>query len=60
MKIKIVPNFFFVIMALILGRALFKLFDFENLKFEKPALAVVYTIVFILCIGFMIKKSKNK
>ena len=34
-------NFFFVIIAIILGRALFKQFDFENLKFEKPALAIV-------------------
>jgi len=60
MKYKIAPNFFFVIIAIILGVALFKQFDFQNLKFEKPALAVVYIIVFIICIGFMIKKSKNK
>jgi len=60
MKIKIVPNFFSVIIAIILGGALFKQFDFQNLKFEKPALAIVYIIVFIICIGFMIKKSKNK
>jgi len=59
MKYKIAPNFFFVIIALILGGALFKQFDFQNLKFEKPALAVVYIIVFISSIGFMIKKSKN-
>ncbi len=60
MKIKIVPNFFFVIIAIILGGALTKQFDFQNSKFEKPALAVVYIIVFIICIVFMIKKSKKK
>jgi len=59
MKYKIAPNFFFVVIAIILGVALFKQFDFENLEFEKPALAVVYIIVFIFSIGFMIKKSKN-
>jgi len=60
MKYKIVPNFFFVIIAVILGGALFKQFDFQSLKFEKPALAVVYIIAFIISIGLMIKKSKNK
>ncbi len=59
MKYKIVPNFFFVIIALIVGGALYKQFDFENLTFEKPALALVYGIVFIVSIGLLIKKSKK-
>lgn len=59
MKIKIVPNFFSIIIAVIVGGALVKEFDFENLKFENPVLAVVYSITILLCIGFMIKKSKN-
>ena len=59
MKYKIVPNFFFVIVTLILGGALLRQFDFQNLTIEKPALAVVYIIVFIISIGLMIKKSKN-
>lgn len=59
MKIKIVPNFFSIIIAVIVGGALVKEFDFENLKFENPVLAVVYGITILLCIGFMIKKSKN-
>lgn len=59
MKIKIVPNFFSIIIAIIVGGALVKEFDFENLKFENPVLAIVYIITFIICIGFMIKKSKN-
>jgi hypothetical protein len=59
MKIKIVPNFFLVIISIILGGAIFKQFDFQSLKFEKPALSIVYIIVFIICIGLMIKKSKK-
>lgn len=59
MKIKIVPNFFSIIIAIIVGGALVKEFDFESLKFENPVLAIVYIITFIICIGFMIKKSKN-
>jgi predicted ferric reductase len=60
MKYKIVPNFFSIIIATILWIALFKQFDFEDFKFEKPALAVVYVIVLIASIGVMIKKRKNK
>lgn len=59
MKYKIVPNFFSIIIATILWVALFKQFDFENLKFEKPALAVIYIIVLIVSVGSMIKKSKK-
>ena len=59
MKYKIVPNIFFVIIAVIIGGALLKQFDFQNLKFEKPAIAVVYIIALIISIGLMIKKSKK-
>lgn len=59
MKYKIVPNIFSVIIATILWVALFKQFDFENLKFEKPVLAAVYIIVLFISIGSMIKKSKK-
>ncbi|MGB5189397.1 hypothetical protein [Robiginitalea sp.] len=58
MKFKIVPNFFSVVMILILGGALIRQFDFENLTFEQPALTIVYFIAFVLSIGFMIKRSK--
>lgn len=57
MKYKIAPNFFSVIIILIFGGALIKQFDFENLSFEKPALAIIYSIAFILSIVFMIKKK---
>jgi len=48
------------IVAIILGVTLFKQFDFENLKFEKPALAIIYLIVFITAVYLLIKNAKNK
>lgn len=59
MKKKKVPNFFLVIIAIILGQALFVQFDFENLKFEKPALAIIYIIVFVFSIYSLVKDYKN-
>jgi hypothetical protein len=60
MKYKIVPNIIAVILALIVGVALFKQIDFQNMTAEKPVLALVYLIGFLISIGFMIKKTKNK
>jgi len=60
MKYKLVLNFFSVIIVLIVGGALYKQFDFQNMTFEKPALALIYSIAFIIGFGSMIKKSKNK
>lgn len=36
--------FLLIIIAIILGWTLFRKFDFENLRFEQPALAIVYII----------------
>jgi uncharacterized membrane protein YdcZ (DUF606 family) len=60
MNYKIAPNFFCVVIALIVGAALYKQFDFQNFTVENPVLAIIYAIVFIGCIVFMIKKPKNK
>ena len=54
------PNFFFGVIATILGVTLFKHFDFQNLKFEKPALDVVYLITFAISIYMLVKNAKNK
>jgi len=59
MENKKAPNFFLVIIVIILGQALFEQFDFENLKFEKPALAIVYIIVFVISIYLLVKKTKK-
>ena len=54
------PNIFFVIIAFILGSALIKLFDFGNLEFEKPALAILYIIVFVFMIYLLIRDYIGK
>lgn len=51
------PVFTFSIIAIILGVTLYKQFDFNNLKFEKPALATVYIIVFLVSIYILIKNA---
>ncbi|SKB70012.1 hypothetical protein [Maribacter arcticus] len=60
MKFKIVPNVIAVILAVIIGAALFKQIDFQNMTVEKPLLALVYLIGFLISIGFMIKKTTTK
>lgn len=60
MQNKKLPNFFFVIIAIILGWTLFKQFDFENLKFEHTGLAIVYIIIFVLSIYFLIRDYKRR
>ncbi|KRB56351.1 hypothetical protein [Flavobacterium sp. Root186] len=55
-----VPVFTFTIVAIILVAALYKQFDFETLKFEKPALAIVYSIVFVFSVIVLIKNFRKK
>lgn len=49
-----------LIPAIIIGVALIEEFDFENLRFEKPALAFVYFIGFALSILFQFKDFKRQ
>lgn len=49
-----------LIPTIVIGIALFKEFDFENLKFDKPALAFVYFIGFALSIIFQFKDFKKQ
>lgn len=53
-------TFVFWIVAIILGVTLYKQFDFQNLKFENPAMAVIYSIVFIFSVYYIIKNSKKQ
>lgn len=46
-------------MTIIIGVALFKEFDFETLEFEKPVLAIVYIIGFVLSITLIVKDVLN-
>lgn len=53
-------KFIFGIIVIIIGSALFKQFDFENLTFEKPALAVVYIATLVIAIYLIIKDYKKQ
>ena len=53
------PNFFFTVIAIIIGAALYKQFDFDDLRFEKPALAILFVIVFIFSIYGIVKNYKK-
>lgn len=53
-------NFFFGIFAIIIGAALYKQFDFETYHFKKPALAAVYLVTFVVCVGLIIKDYRKK
>ncbi len=55
-----VSNFFLIIIALIIGKALYNQFDYQNLKFEKPALSILYIIVFVASIYFIIRNFTNR
>jgi len=59
MQTKKTLNFFFIIIAFILGSTLFKHFDFKNLKFENPTLDIIYLIVFLGSIYLIIKDYKT-
>jgi len=53
-------NFMFLIIAFILGTALWKDFDFQSLRFEKPALDTVFLITFIVSVYLIIKDLRTK
>ena len=60
MENKKLVNFFFVMIALILGWTLYKQFDFENLRFEHTGLAIIYMVVFVMSIYFLIKDFRKR
>ncbi len=52
-------TFVFWIIAIILGVVLYKQFDFQSLKFENPALAFIYIVVFLFSVYYIIRNSKK-
>ncbi|RYE25946.1 MAG: hypothetical protein EOP51_02245 [Sphingobacteriales bacterium] len=60
MEKKNAMTFTLSIVAIILGVALYKQFDFKTFKFDKPALAVVYLIAFIPSVYILIRNARNK
>jgi hypothetical protein len=48
------PNFFILMISLVLGRALFNQFNVEQMQFENNALAAIYSITFVLSVYFLV------
>lgn len=48
-------NFFFLMIAFILGITLFRQFNFETMSFKDPALGVIYLVTFVFSIFILIK-----
>jgi predicted ferric reductase len=49
----------FVIIVIVLGWGIYKQIDFENFKFEKPALTVVYILTFLMSVYFLIRNLRG-
>lgn len=60
MKSKKFPSIIFIIIAIILGSALYKQFDSETLKFKNTYLAILYFTTFISCVYIVIKDYTNR
>jgi hypothetical protein len=52
-------NFFYIIIAVLTGSRVFKDFDFQNFKFKKPVLDIIYLITFVASIIFIRKDYKK-
>lgn len=59
MNKKKAPNFILVIIAAIVGSALFKQINFETLTVQKSALAAIYLIVFLIVVFLLVKNLRN-
>lgn len=45
----------FIIVAIIVGCAIYKQFDFKTLKFENTALAIIYILTFLLSVFVLVR-----
>lgn len=60
MEKKRASNFFWLVTAFILGKALYNQFDFETLKFDKVALSMLYLVVFATAVYFIVRNLVNR
>ncbi|RAJ08292.1 hypothetical protein LX64_00939 [Chitinophaga skermanii] len=54
------PSFVLLIVAIIVGVALYKQFDFETKTFAKPALSVVYGITLLVAVTVIVRNLRKK
>jgi hypothetical protein len=52
-------NFFFAMIAIILGWSLVKHFDFTTYRFADPVLDMLYLIVFVITLYLLIKDFRE-
>jgi hypothetical protein len=53
-------SFPLLVIAIVLGATIFKQFSFDTLRFENPAMAVVYILTFLMTVYFIFRKNKQK
>lgn len=53
-------SFPLVIIAIVIGATIFKQFDFKTLRFDEPAMAVIYILTFLMTVYFIFKSNKEK
>jgi len=53
-------SFILIVIAVIIGSALFKQFDFKTLRFEKIGLSIVYLLTLIVLIIIIVRNNKNR
>lgn len=59
MKNKIGFNLLFALIAFPIGLALLREFNFDTFTFKKTGLGLLYLVTFVVCIFFMLKKTKK-
>jgi hypothetical protein len=59
MKNKIGFNLIFALLAFPIGLALYREFDFQQGRFEKPALGFLYLVTFAIALYLMLKKNER-
>jgi hypothetical protein len=52
-------RFVLIVIAVILGGALFRHFDFQTQQFEKPGLDILYAIVFIVAVFLLLRDVRK-
>ncbi|GGG52929.1 hypothetical protein [Epilithonimonas arachidiradicis] len=54
------PIFTMLVVAIIVGSALYKQIDFKTMTVEKPALAILYTVTLLFAAFVLVKNFRKK
>lgn len=53
-------TFTMIIVAIIVGGALYKQIDFKMMTVEKPALSVLYAVTFLFAVAVLVRNNRKK